>query len=90
MGLDTIVLDYFIIINVTTAIVYGLDKLCAIKNWWRVPEITLLGVALIGGSVGALLSMMLFRHKTKHLKFKYGVPGILLFHIFLIIWLYIS
>lgn len=49
----------------------------AIRKCWRVPELTLLGLAAIGGSVGALVAMKLFHHKTLHLKFKYGVPLIL-------------
>ena len=68
---------YLAIINAVAIAAYGWDKLCAIRKWWRVPELTLLGLAAIGGSVGALVAMKLFRHKTLHLKFKYGVPLIL-------------
>ena len=68
---------YFAIINAVAIAAYGWDKLCAIRKWWRVPELTLLGLAAIGGSVGALVAMKLFHHKTLHLKFKYGVPLIL-------------
>ena len=46
--------------------VYGIDKLKAKKNWWRIPESFLLGVGFCGGAAGALLGMRLFHHKTKH------------------------
>ena len=68
---------YLAIINAVAIAAYGWDKLCAIRKCWRVPELTLLGLAAIGGSVGALVAMKLFHHKTLHLKFKYGVPLIL-------------
>ena len=68
---------YLAIINAVAIAAYGWDKPCAIRKWWRVPELTLLGLAAIGGSVGALVAMKLFHHKTLHLKFKYGVPLIL-------------
>lgn len=68
---------YLAIINAVAIAAYGWDKLCAIRKWWRVPELTLLGLVAIGGSVGALVAMKLFHHKTLHLKFKYGVPLIL-------------
>lgn len=68
---------YLAIINAVAIAAYGWDKLCAIRKWWRVPELTLLGLAAIGGSVGALVAMKLFHHKTLHLKFKYGVLLIL-------------
>lgn len=69
---------YLGIINIIAVAVYGWDKLCAIQHRWRVPEKTLLAIAIIGGSFGALLAMSLFHHKTLHLKFKYGVPVIML------------
>lgn len=55
MDLHEIILPYLVIINIASAIIYGWDKLCAIQHWRRVPEITLLGIAIIGGSIGALL-----------------------------------
>ena len=57
------------------------DKRRAKKKRWRIPEVTLLASALLGGSIGALAGMYLFRHKTRHLKFKLGLPLILVFHI---------
>ena len=67
-------LYYFLAVNVLTFIVYGVDKWKARRGRWRVPEATLLGLAAVGGSVGAWLAMQLFRHKTQHKKFRYGVP----------------
>ena len=72
-----IVIWYLVIINIAAVVVYGWDKLCAIRKRWRVPEMTLLVVALLGGSIGAIAAMQVFRHKTLHLKFKYGLPFIL-------------
>ncbi len=65
---------YLLAINVLTFIVYGVDKWKARHGRWRVPEATLLGLAAVGGSVGAWLAMQLFRHKTQKKKFRYGVP----------------
>ena len=71
-------------LNLLTFIVYGIDKWKAVKGKWRIPEATLLILAAIGGSIGALLGMQIWHHKTQHLKFKYGVPFILLAQIVLI------
>ena len=67
-----------IIINIITFFVYGLDKLKAVNHWWRIPEWVLLGLAVAGGSVGAYLGMIIFRHKTLKPLFRFGVPLILL------------
>ena len=69
-------LVYLLMMNVLTFIVYGVDKGKARRGRWRVPEATLLGLAALGGSVGAWLAMQLFRHKTQKKKFRYGVPAI--------------
>ena len=69
-------LKYLLVINVLTFAVYGVDKWKARRGRWRVPEATLLGLAALGGSVGAWLAMQLFRHKTQKKKFRYGVPAI--------------
>lgn len=72
---------YFLVVNLAAFIMYGLDKRKAIKGKWRTPEATLIGVAVIGGSIGALCGMKHFRHKTKHKKFTIGVPAILIVQI---------
>ncbi len=71
----------------------GIDKRRAKRNAFRVPEATLFSVAIVGGSIGSILGMLVFRHKTKHWYFTVGLPLILLVQILLIallIWLPIS
>ena len=79
-----VLLYYLIVINVVTFLVYGIDKWKARKGSWRISEATLLILAIIGGCIGALLGMKVWRHKTQHKKFKYGIPLILLAQIALI------
>ncbi len=67
--------------NLLAFALYGIDKLKAKRGAWRIPESTLLLVAFLGGSLGAFLGMELFRHKTKHAKFKILVPLFLILHI---------
>jgi uncharacterized membrane protein YsdA (DUF1294 family) len=71
-------LFFLCLINVITFFAYGLDKLKAVNHWWRIPEWVLLGLALAGGSIGAYLGMMIFRHKTLKPLFRFGVPVIIL------------
>lgn len=68
---------YSATINAITFLAYGLDKQKAKQSRWRIPERVLLGLAVLGGSIGALLGMQAFHHKTKKLKFAAGVPVIL-------------
>ncbi len=68
-------------VNLLAFFLYGADKLKAKKGAWRIPEATLLLVAFLGGSLGALLGMELFRHKTRHAKFRVLVPLFLILHI---------
>lgn len=75
-----ILMWYLIIINVAAWIAYGLDKWKAKAGKWRIPERTLLILALIGGSLGALAGMMMFRHKTRKAKFVVGVPVMFVVH----------
>jgi uncharacterized membrane protein YsdA (DUF1294 family) len=79
---------YLLVVTVAAFAVYGWDKLCAKRGMWRVPERILLLLALLGGSVGALAAMAIFRHKTLHLKFRYGVPLILILQIAGLIYLH--
>lgn len=69
---------YLIGINVIAFLVYGIDKWKAKKSLWRIRETALLGLAVLGGSIGAWLGMKVWRHKTMHKKFKYGIPLILI------------
>ncbi len=83
-----IIIVLFLALNIITLAVYGIDKWKAKHNKWRIPEATLLLLAAIGGSIGAWAGMYLFRHKTQHLKFKFGVPFIIILQLALIIYLY--
>ncbi|MCF0199692.1 MAG: DUF1294 domain-containing protein [Bacteroidaceae bacterium] len=87
-----IALYYLLIVNAVAFCIYGIDKLKAKKNRWRIAESTLLGLAVAGGSVGAWLGMKVWRHKTQHKKFKYGVPIILLSQGLLccVVWFYLN
>ena len=72
---------YLIAINLITFIVFGIDKRAAIKKRSRIRVVTLLLLSFIGGSLGGLLAMYLFRHKTKKLLFTILVPLMLILHI---------
>lgn len=82
-----LVLYYIVIINILTFIVYGLDKLKAKKGKWRIPESTLLLLAIIGGSIGAWFGMKVWHHKTMHKKFKYGIPLIIILQLGVLLYL---
>ena len=79
--MGTYILYYLAAINVIAFMVYGIDKLKAKKGKWRIPEATLLLLAIVGGSIGAWMGMKVWHHKTMHKKFRYGVPLILMIQI---------
>ena len=79
-----IALIYLVIINVVTFFMYGIDKWKAKKSKWRIRETALLGLAVLGGSIGAWLGMKVWHHKTLHKKFRYGVPAIIVIQLLLI------
>lgn len=79
---------YLIVVNISAVAVYGWDKLSAKQGWQRVPEKILLLLALLGGSVGAMAAMTFSRHKTRHLKFIYGVPMIFVLQIAALVYLH--
>ena len=81
---------YLLAINAVAFIVYGIDKYKAKKAKWRIPEATLLLLAVLGGSVGAWMGMKVWHHKTMHKKFKYGIPAILLIQIALMAYLHMN
>lgn len=72
-----LILIYLLIVNAAGFLSMLVDKQKAKKNLWRIPERTLLLIAALGGSIGSLVGMYTFRHKTKHLKFTLGIPLIL-------------
>ena len=69
---------YLLIMNAAGVLSMLADKRRAKKKLWRIPEATLLAIAALGGSAGSLMGMYAFRHKTKHVKFTLGIPGILI------------
>ena len=81
---------YLALIKAITFAVYGADKRRARKDRWRVPERTLFLLAVLGGSLGALLGMHVFHHKTKHWYFRLLIPLILLLQIAVpvVLWLH--
>ena len=83
-----IFLLYLLLINAVSFVLMLQDKSNARNHRRRIPERTLIGSALLGGSVGALLGMYTFRHKTRHLKFTIGVPAILIAQLFVFLWIF--
>lgn len=81
-------LSYLVVVNIVGFVVMGVDKKRAIRGAWRISEASLFLTALIGGSLGCILGMQKFRHKTKHWYFKYGMPAILILQILIFILLY--
>lgn len=78
---------YLVIINIFGVAIMAVDKKRARSGAWRIPENNMMLVALAGGSAGIYLGLRLFRHKTKHLKFAFIVPVILLVQIVVALWL---
>lgn len=87
MTIEQLILIYLIAINVVTFFMYGIDKWKAKRSKWRISEATLLGMAIIGGSIGAWLGMRVWHHKTMHKKFQFGIPLIIVAQIALLIWI---
>lgn len=81
----TLLISYVIIMNIIGFALMGIDKHKAKKRAFRIPEATLFTVALIGGSIGSILGMYTFRHKTRHRSFVYGMPAILIIQVILVI-----
>ena len=77
---------YFLIINIITLLTMYIDKSKAKKGKWRVKESTLFILVLLGGGIGGILGMQVFKHKTKKLKFVIGFPLILIFEILILIY----
>lgn len=81
-----LLIPYLILINALGFLLMLADKQKARKKKWRIPEATLMGVAAMGGSLGSLMGMLTFRHKTKHTKFTVGVPLLLTVHGMILLW----
>ena len=80
------IICYVIIINIIGFLIMGIDKYKAQKGFWRTPEKTIFVITLLGGGIGTVSGMYLFRHKTKKMKFTIGLPTILFSEIFAIIY----
>lgn len=85
VGIGKILL-YFIIINVIGFLAMAIDKWKAKNNAWRIPENTLFSITVLGGGIGTIAGMYVFRHKTKKPKFTIGMPIILVLEIVLVIY----
>ena len=81
------VIIWLVIINLAAFAVFGIDKKRAKKGQWRIPEKTLFLSAILGGSIGAILGMYIFHHKTKHWYFQFGIPAIMIVQIAAVYWL---
>lgn len=86
--ITTLFLIYLGIVNFIGFLLMGIDKKRAIRGVWRISEASLFLSALIGGSIGCILGMRLFRHKTRHWYFVWGMPAILILQLALGIWIY--
>ena len=84
---NKVLIIYLLAINIITFITFGIDKLLAVTDKWRIRILVLLGLCFIGGSLGGLLAMVVFNHKTKQSYFTFGVPMMLLAQIFILIYL---
>ena len=85
MEVILIIVSYFVIVNLLGFALMGIDKRKAIKGAFRIPEATLFTIALIGGSIGSILGMYTFHHKTRHRSFTFGMPAILILQVILVI-----
>lgn len=86
--MERILVIYLFAVNLLAFILYGIDKKRARNREWRISERTLIGIAVIGGCVGANLGMHVFHHKTRHWYFRYGLPVILIIQLLLAWFLY--
>ena len=82
----TYLVIYWCVISLVSIFVTISDKVKAKRKAWRVPEATLLLLSALGGSVAMYLTMLLIRHKTKHIKFMLGIPLILVCQIIILLW----
>lgn len=88
MNLHSLMMYYMLAVNVVAFAAFGIDKYKAKRGLWRISEATLLLLAVVGGSIGALMGMRIWHHKTQHAKFRYGLPLIILAQIALIYYLH--
>ncbi len=87
MNAINLIITYVIFVNLLGFALMGIDKRKAVKHLWRIPEAVLFIVAVIGGSIGGIFGMQIFRHKTRYWNFVYGMPAILILQVVLILLL---
>lgn len=90
MNVILLLVIYFLVMNLIGFFMMGSDKRKARKHLWRTPEVMLFLPALLGGSIGSILGMHLFHHKTRHWYFRYGLPAILIAQLIILYLLYRS
>lgn len=88
MNVVILLTSYFVVINLIGFFIMGIDKRRAVKHAFRIPEATLFTIAIIGGSLGSIIGMRYFHHKTRHWYFVYGMPLILILQIALLVFIY--
>lgn len=81
---------YLLAVNLIGFMLMGIDKYKARKRSFRIPENTLFMIAIIGGSVGSIIGMYVFRHKTRHHRFTIGMPVILVLQVFIVLFMYLG
>ena len=87
ISIYNLIIGYLILINIITFVAFFMDKFKAKRQKWRIPEKSLFFLSIIGGSIGGMLSMLIFRHKTQKWKFRLGIPLILLVQLLLVSYL---
>ena len=86
MSIQMIFIIYIVTVSIISFAMFGIDKYRSMNHAWRISEAALIFSAIIGGSIGSLLGMRVFHHKTKHIKFVVGIPLILIIQIIFLIW----
>ncbi|MBR5897329.1 MAG: DUF1294 domain-containing protein [Lachnospiraceae bacterium] len=84
------IIAYFAAVNLIGYASMGIDKYRAQNHKWRISEAMLMFFAIIGGSVGSIIGMKFFRHKTKHKLFTIGLPIVLIVQIIIILYLWLG
>ena len=90
MNVIIVLVLYYLLVNLLGFYAMYTDKLRAKKRAFRIPEATMFAIAIIGGTIGCILGMYTFRHKTRHWHFVYGMPIILVLQILSILLLQLA
>ena len=90
MKVILIIIAYLILMNIAGFASMAIDKWKAVHRSWRIPEVNLILIAIIGGSVGSILGMKFCRHRTKHWYFVFGMPAILVIQVLILAYIIFS